>query len=192
MKIVGITGGIGSGKTFVAKMFASFGIPIYYADVEAKNLMDSSLEIRQELVALLGEQTYGSGKLDRKYMADKIFNDPELLQKTNAIIHPRVGEHFLGWVSRQTAPYVMKEAAILFESGAAAQCDVVILVTAPKTVRIERVMARDHVSAEEVEARMKNQWSDEKKIKLADFVIENTDATHTRKQVETIHSLLLQ
>ncbi|QAA80398.1 dephospho-CoA kinase [Aequorivita sp. H23M31] len=191
MKIIGLTGGIGSGKTTVANMFAELGIPVYNSDVEAKKLTNSSSEIRSQLISLLGDDTYKNGMLDRKYMADKIFNDHILLEKANAIIHPRVAEHFAEWVSQQTSPYVIKEAAILFESGADSQCDLVILVTAAKAERLKRVMDRDGVSEQEVEARMKNQWSDSKKTKLADFIIENNTLSHTRKQVKSVHSSLI-
>ncbi|SDX14098.1 dephospho-CoA kinase [Aequorivita viscosa] len=191
MKIIGLTGGIGSGKTTVAKMFAELGIPVYNSDVEAKILTNTSEAIRKELILLLGDETYKNGKLDRKFLADKIFNDKVLLQKVNAIIHPKVGEHFKNWVANQTAPYVIKEAAILFESGSNVQCDLVILVTASKKERIRRVMDRDQVSKTEVEARMNNQWNDSEKIKLSNFVIQNETLPETKMQVETIHSQLI-
>lgn len=191
MKIVGLTGGIGSGKTTVAKMFASYGVPVYNADIEAKKLMNSSHTIREQLISLLGEETYQNGILNRKYMAGRIFNNPDLLDKANAIIHPKVVANFLQWAKVQTAPYVLKEAAILFESGSFSNCDAVILVTAPREERIKRVMERDQVSREEVLARMNNQWSDEKKRGLSDFIIQNENLSDTHKQVETIHLALL-
>jgi len=191
MKIIGLTGGIGSGKTTVAIMFAELGIPVYNSDVEAKILTNTSEAIRKELILLLGDETYKNGKLDRKFLADKIFNDRVLLQKVNAIIHPKVAEHFKNWVANQSAPYVIKEAAILFESGSNVQCDLVILVTASKKERIRRVMDRDQVSKTEVEARMNNQWNDSEKIKLSNFVIQNETLPETKIQVETIHSQLI-
>ncbi|HLV91817.1 MAG TPA: dephospho-CoA kinase [Aequorivita sp.] len=191
MKIVGITGGIGSGKTTVAKMFASLGAPIYNADVEAKILTNTSPIIRESLIKLLGNEVYKDGELNRKYMADKIFNDKVLLQKANAIIHPQVAKHFKNWVKNQDFPYVLKEAAILFESGSYKQCDQVILVTAPKETRILRVMERDNATREEVEARMKNQWEDSEKMKLADFILQNEQISETQKQVEAIHHQLI-
>jgi dephospho-CoA kinase len=190
-KIVGITGGIGSGKTTVAKMFAEFGAPVYYADAEAKELTATSPEIREDLIALLGAATFKDGVLDRKYMANKIFNDKELLAKANAIIHPRVAEHFKQWVEAQKFPYVLKEAAILFESGSYKDCDITILVTAPEEVRIQRVMKRDNTTRDEVVARMKNQWSDAKKRELADYIIENEYLFDTQKTVENLHPVLL-
>lgn len=191
MKIVGLTGGIGSGKSTVAQMFAAYGIPVYNSDIEAKELTNSSPVIRQQLISLLGEETYKEGILDRKFLADKIFNDPEILQKVNAIIHPKVAAHFKNWVTLQNSAYVIKEAAILYESGSDSQCDLVIVVTASKKERIRRVMQRDRVSKKEVEARMRNQWSDSKKIKLADFVIYNELLSDTKKQVESIHFQLI-
>jgi len=191
MKIVGLTGGIGSGKTTVAEMFSDLGIPVYNSDIEAKKLTNTSEAIRLQLISLLGEETYTDGILNRKFMAGKIFNDRELLLKVNAIIHPKVADHFKKWVAAQNSAYVIKEAAILFESGFDAQCDFVVLVTASKEERIRRVMVRDQVSLQEVEARMKNQWSDLEKIKLADFVIHNNNLSETQKQVEFIHSHLI-
>jgi dephospho-CoA kinase len=190
VKIVGLTGGIGSGKTTVAKLFSKLGAPIYIADVEAKKLTESSKIIRRKLIALLGEDTYVGIKLNRKFVADKIFNDKALLEAVNGIIHPKVASHFRKWVAKQNTPYVIKEAAILFENGSYKDCDLVILVTAPKKIRIARVMARDNTSETEIEQRMNNQWTDEEKRKLADIVIENIDLLATQKEVETIHHSL--
>ncbi|MEM0519421.1 MULTISPECIES: dephospho-CoA kinase [Aequorivita] len=191
MKIIGLTGGIGSGKTTVAKMFSKLGVPIYIADVEAKKLTNSSKIIRRELIALLGENAYTDAGLNRTYVADKIFNDTNLLQAVNKIIHPRVAMHFKKWTTKQNAPYVIKEAAILFENGGYKHCDLTILVTAPKAIRIARVMARDKTSKEAIEQRINNQWSDKEKLKLADIIIENTTIEATKKRVSEIHKTLL-
>lgn len=191
MKIVGLTGGIGSGKTTVANMFAAYGVPIYNSDIEAKNLTASSVKIREQLTALLGKEIYRENILDRALMANLIFNDSELLQKTNAIIHPEVRAHFQNWANQQKAPYVIKEAAILYESGAYKFCDATIMVTAPEETRIERVIQRDSVSRDQVMARIRNQWSEERKLLLADFVILNQELTDTKKQVEIIHFSLI-
>lgn len=190
MKIIGLTGGIGSGKTTVAQLFSELGVPIYIADIEAKKLTDTSKVIRRKLISLLGEEAYKGPKLNRKFVADKIFNDKTLLEGANAVIHPKVAAHFRKWVSKQKATYVIKEAAILFENGGYKNCDLVILVTAPKAVRIARVRTRDNASSIEIEQRMKNQWSDEEKQKLADIIIENIDLKTTSKKVETIHNSL--
>lgn len=191
MKIVGLTGGIGSGKSTIAKMFADFGVPVYIADVEAKKLTNSSKIIRRRLIKLLGQNTYTALGLNRKFVADKIFNDENLLKQVNEIIHPKVAAHFKKWVSKQNSEYVIKEAAILFENGSYKSCDKVILVTAPKSVRIQRVLVRDKSSEPEIEQRINNQWSDAKKEKLADFIIENIDLSATEKKVATIHKTLL-
>ncbi|WP_310994349.1 dephospho-CoA kinase [Aequorivita marina] len=190
MKVIGLTGGIGSGKTTVAKMFAELGVPVYIADIEAKKLTNSSKLIRRELTELLGEEAYLEGVLNRKYVADKIFNDKALLEAVNKIIHPRVGAHFEAWAAQQNSAYVIQEAAILFENGSYKKFDKVILVTAPRETRIARVMERDNTAAAEVEQRMNNQWSDEKKKVLADFIIENIDLETTQKTVQALHRSL--
>ncbi|QQX76670.1 MULTISPECIES: dephospho-CoA kinase [Aequorivita] len=190
MKIVGLTGGIGSGKTTVAKMFSELDVPVYIADVEAKKLTNTSKVIRRKLIKLLGEEAYSEDGLNRIYVANKIFNDKNLLNAVNEIIHPKVAAHFKKWVAKQNADYVIKEAAILFENGGYKDCDTVILVTAPKSVRIKRIMARDKASKSEIEQRINNQWSDAKKEKLADIIIENIDLSATKKRVAEIHKTL--
>ncbi|MGO3182238.1 MAG: dephospho-CoA kinase [Aequorivita sp.] len=187
MKIIGLTGGIGSGKTTVANMFSELGVPVYIADTEAKKLTDSSEVIRRELIHLLGEEAYSEKGLNRKFVADKIFNDKELLEGVNATIHPRVAAHFRNWLSQQTSEYVLQEAAILFENGSYRKFDKIILVTAPKDIRIARIMKRDNATYSEIEQRMNNQWSDEKKEKLADYIIQNLDIETTQKEVERLH-----
>ena len=192
MKIVGLTGGIGSGKTTVAKMFNELGIPVYIADDEAKRLTNSSKVIRRKLIALLGEEAYTQGGLlNRPYVANLVFNDKVLLEGINQIIHPKVAQHFKRWIKKQKSPYCIKEAAILFESGSYRTCDLTILVTAPVETRIKRVMDRDASSREAIEARMANQWPDSQKAKMADMVIENLDISSTQKQVHRIHKSLL-
>ncbi|MDX1463464.1 MAG: dephospho-CoA kinase [Marinirhabdus sp.] len=191
MVIVGLTGGIGSGKTTVANMFESLGVPVYIADQEAKQLTNRSKVIRKKLSTLLGDEAYTEEGLNRAYVADKIFNDTALLKQVNAIIHPKVRQHFKRWVAKQNGPYCIKEAAILFESGGHEQCDLTVMVTAPKEIRIQRVMARDGVQRKDVEARMEHQWSDAKKLKLADYSIENSSLEETKKQVLQIHSKIL-
>lgn len=190
MKIIGLTGGIGSGKTTVARMFEELGVPVYYADDEAKKLNDTSETIKTGLTNLLGNELYKEGKLDRKKLAEIIFSDKKILEKVNQIIHPEVAAHFKEWVSRQKSPYVLKEAAILFESGSYQFCDAVILVTAPEEERILRVMQRDNVTREQVMARMRNQWPEEQKKALADYIIENLHQTETLIKVKNLHNLL--
>ncbi|MEL6811920.1 MAG: dephospho-CoA kinase [Bacteroidota bacterium] len=192
MKIVGLTGGIGSGKTTVAGFFTELGVPVYIADVEAKKLTNSSPLIREELITLLGEDAYTEEGLDRAFVADRIFTDKELLKKVNAIIHPRVADHFKEWMEGQLAPYCIKEAAILFENGGYKKCDYTILVTAPVLVRIQRVLDRDNTSQLAIEDRISNQWDDEKKLPLADFHIENVDLEVTKSRVKELHELILK
>ncbi len=191
MKIVGITGGIGSGKTTIARFFHDeFGIPVYYADQEAKALMHTP-ELITSIKELLGEKAYKEEKLDRAYVASKVFEDSDLLNRLNAIVHPAVGKHFIEWAEKQNAPYVLKEAAILFENGNASDCDAVILVTAPEDLRIKRVVERDKTTVEAVKSRMDKQWSDAKKIPLADFVIENIELISSKEEARNIHNKLL-
>ena len=192
MKIIGLTGGIGSGKTTISMMFKDLGIPIYIADIEAKKLTNSSKIIRNEIIAVLGEKSYTDGKLNNKYVAELIFNDVNLLNKINNIIHPRVAEHFKKWTAKQNAPYIIKEAAILYENDGYKKCDFTILITAPLDVRIDRVLRRNSITKDEILDRIKNQWTDEKKEKLADFIIENIHLDSTLKKVKTIHLNLLK
>lgn len=192
MVVVGLTGGIGSGKTTVAKMFEEFGVPVYIADVEAKLLMNRSKIIKRKLKQLLGNEAYIDEKLNRPYIASKIFNDKELLQKMNAIVHPKVASHFKRWIKKQSAPYIIKEVAILFENGSYKDCDYTITVTASKEEKIERVIKRDNSSKEKVIAIMNNQWSDVQRIELSDFVIKNQNLNKTKALVAEVHERILK
>jgi len=192
MIIVGLTGGIGSGKTTVANMFIELGIPIYIADVEAKKLMNSSKVIKRELIQLFGTNAYSDGKINKAFLADKIFNDKDLLVEMNAVIHPKVKMHFKKWIKIQRSLYVIYEAAILFENGGYKECDYIITVTAPETVRIQRIIQRDNSTKQSVRAIMDNQWNDAKKVKLSHFVIENKELSQTAKQVKNIHQKILE
>ena len=192
MIVVGLTGGIGSGKTTVAKMFEAFDIPVYIADVEAKLLMNRSKIIKRKLKQLLGNEAYVDEKLNRPYIASKIFNDKQLLEEMNAIVHPKVASHFKRWLKKQTSPYIIKEVAILFENGSYKDCDFTITVTAPKEEKIKRVIKRDDSSKEKVIAIMNNQWSDVQRIELSDFVIKNQNLNQTKEQVAKIHTRILK
>lgn len=192
MKIVGLTGGIGSGKSTVAKMFKDLGVAVYIADKEAKELMHTP-KVTQQINNLLGESSYVDGVLNRPYIASRVFKDKDLLEKLNAIVHPVVKKHFKEWLKEQEGVYVIKEAAILFENGGYKDCDKTILVTAPESLRINRVMQRDTVLEEDVRSRIKNQWPDSKKAKLADEIIKNSKGIEELSlQVEEIHSKLLK
>lgn len=190
--LVGLTGGIGSGKTTIANFFKELGVPIYIADTEAKALMNRSKVIKRKLIALFGDNAYKNEKLNRDFLSKQIFNNKDLLQKMNAIVHPKVASHFKRWVKKQEAPYVISEAAILFENGSYKKYDYIITVTAPEEVRLKRVMTRDNSSKEKVKSVMNNQWKDEEKIKLSDYVIQNINLEEAKAQVLQIHQNLLQ
>ncbi|KQS53341.1 MAG: dephospho-CoA kinase [Flavobacterium sp.] len=189
-KIIGLTGGIGSGKSSIAKHIESLGIPVYIADTEAKKILDTA-DVIAKVIALFGNDILENGKIDRKKIAALVFQDPEKLKKYNAIIHPEVYLHFQNWVKQHNNyPLVVKEAAILFESGSYKDCDKIILVTAPKENRIQRVMKRDAVTREAVEQRMSHQWDDETKKSMSDFVIENIELEKAKQSAENIITLL--
>ena len=192
MIIVGLTGGIGSGKTTVAKQFMKLGVPVYIADEEAKKLMNRSKIIRRKLIQLFGDHVYLNNELNKPFIADIIFNDKLFLKKMNAIIHPRVAKHFAKWVLKQKTQYVIKEVAILFENGGYKTCDYVITVTAPKKLKIERLLQRDNTTKANIEAIMKNQWSDEEKAERSHFIIENINLENTKKQVLNIHNKIIK
>ena len=191
MKIVGLTGGIGSGKTTVANFFKELGVPIYIADAEAKKLMTKNAELQQKIKALLGTEAYQNGELNRKYIADLVFKNPEKLRALNSLVHPAVAEDFKKWTNSQNAVFVIKESALLFETGDYKNCDVVILVKASMDERIRRVMKRDAISKDGVMERISHQWSDEKKEILSDYIIENTDISLTKKTVFNVYVNLL-
>ena len=181
--IVGLTGGIGSGKTTVAEIFQFLGVPVYEADHFAKSIIDTDIRVQSRLQALLGIEIVKEGKIDRPLMASIIFNDPKLLEATNSIIHPAVAKHFKAWLAKQNVTYIIREAAILFESGSYRDCDKIITVTAPQELRIERVMSRSKISREEVLARMDKQWGEEEKVKRSHFVVQNDNSRSLIKQV---------
>ena len=190
-KIIGLTGGIGSGKSTVAKYIASKGIPVYIADEEAKKIMTQEVVIR-EIQQLFKENILlNSGQLDRKKIAAIVFQHPDLLKQLNAIVHPKVKQHFKAWLLKNaTAPFVIKEVAILFETKGNEACDKVILITAPEDVKIDRVMKRDNVTREEVLKRMKNQLSDVEKAKKSDFIVTNVKIDDTFLKIDEILNFL--
>lgn len=191
MIIVGLTGGIGSGKTTVANQFKHLGVPVYIADEEAKKLMRKSKIIKRKLIELFGEETYINNEINKPFIANIIFNNKAYLEKMNAIIHPRVARHFEKWVNKQVGVYVIKESAILFENKAYKSCDYIITVTAPITLRKERLLNRDNTTVEKIEAIMKNQWLDSEKIKYSDAVINNVEIKNTLAKVDEIHKKIL-
>ena len=192
MKIVGLTGGIGSGKTTVGEMFAELGVPVYNSDKQAKKLMRSSKEIRKRIIDLLGKDAYLEKKINREFIAFKVFNNDDLLQKLNGIVHPAVRKHFLTWVEKQDSPYVIQEAAIIFENNSQKLYDKIILITTPHKVRVDRILNRDTTTQKDILTRMANQWKDVKKIPLSDFVIENIDLVKTKLETKAVHECLLE
>lgn len=193
MKIVGLTGGIGSGKTTIAKWFQEKSIPVYNSDNEAKRLMNESAEIKRKLVELFGEDAYVNNELNRKFISSKVFENKDLLEQLNQIVHPEVFKDFKIWIQNQTAPFVVKEAAILFESGSYHNCDYIVSVVADEEIRIQRVMERDGISSEQVLSRIKNQWTDELRIVNSDFIIRNNEGLdELEEEFETIYNKLLK
>lgn len=192
MMKVGITGGIGSGKTTVCKLFELLGIPVFYADTAGKELMVNNLGVKKAVVNLFGEAAYfPDASLNRKYIADIVFKDEQKLNALNAIIHPAVKDAFLIWSEKQKTPYVLKEAALLFESKSYLDNDYNILVSSPVELRIKRVMERDQTSREKVLERIEKQLPEDEKEKLADFFILNNEELHLIPQVLKIHQQLV-
>lgn len=189
-KIIGLTGGIGSGKTTIANIFQSFGIPIYIADDEAKKIMESP-EIINEIKDVFGTSVFENEVLNRQKLAEIVFNTPKKLEQLNKIVHPAVKKHFDQWLSNHTtSPYIVYEAAILFESGRYKDCDVIITVTAPVETRIHRVIERDRTTRALVLKRINSQWTDDERISKSDFVIENTSIEEAKTEVLKILKIL--
>ena len=191
MRIVGLTGGIGSGKSTVARMFEELGVPVYYSDDEAKNLMNTSDQIKEGLIAVFGQKSFENGKLNRSYIASLVFNSEEKLKKLNSIVHPEVKRNFKKWILDQSASYIIQENPLIFENNSQDDFDVVITVTAPKKTRIQRVMERDGLSENQVLARVNNQLEDQLKINASHFVITNESLNDTKLQVKRINEAIL-
>jgi len=189
---IGITGGIGSGKTTVCMVFETLGVPVYYADARAKQLINTDPSLKAALTGYFGKEIYHGDELDRRKLADIIFNDKTALEKVNSWVHPAVARDFELWCTRQTSPYVLEEAAIIFECNLAHRFDKVILVTAPDNLRIERVCTRENLSPEVVRQRIANQWPEEKKMAMADYIIYNDNIRLITPQILDIHRQLLR
>ena len=193
MLSIGITGGIGSGKSTVCRLFEILGVPVFYADTEAKRLQNEDVTVRDAIISLLGKEVYSGEELNRKLVAEKVFADKNLLAELNSIVHPATIAAFEKWKLLHTdKPFCLKEAAILFETGIAKSLDKIIVVTAPEELRIQRIISRENSSREQVIARMKNQLSEEEKIKLADFVIVNDEVQAIIPQVMKVHEALMK
>ncbi|RYY48979.1 MAG: dephospho-CoA kinase [Chitinophagaceae bacterium] len=188
---VGLTGGIGSGKTTVAKVFETLGIPVYYADDRAKFIMNSDAGLRSRIAATFGQESYIKGQLNRAHLAAQVFNNAEQLALLNSIVHPVTIADAETWMQQQQTPYAVKEAALIFEAGVYKHLDYVIGVTAPEEMRIARVMQRDNIPADKVKERMSKQMDDSKKMKLCDFVIYNDETQLVIPQLLEVHEKLL-
>jgi len=190
---VGVTGGIGSGKTLVCNVLEKLGIPVYRADIEARRLMEEDSELVGQIVELFGEEAYIGGALNRSYLAGRVFGDGEQLRGLNGVVHPAVRRDYHRWLDQQSgAPYVVEEAAILFESGASRFMDLVVMVYAPEALRIKRVMIRDGVGEEAVKKRMEHQMDEEEKRSKADLVIMNDENSRLLPRILDVHQQILK
>ncbi|MFT3947663.1 MAG: dephospho-CoA kinase [Agriterribacter sp.] len=188
---IGLTGGIGSGKSLVARIFEVLGIAVYYADTAAKEMMNNDEVLKAEITRHFGTRSYADGLLNRKYIASKVFGNKEQLTLLNSLVHPATIRDAENWMRQQTSPYTIKEAALIFESGSQEHLDYVIGVYAPKSLRIMRTMQRDNIGRDEVLKRMNNQVNEEIKMRLCDFVIYNDEQKAILPQVLTLHEQLL-
>ncbi len=190
---IGITGGIGSGKSTACSFFKELGIPVFSADDYGKEILHTNQAVRQALTKTFGEDIYNEvGELQRAKLADIVFNDKDKLAQLNAIVHPQVAIGFEEWVNNQRdVPYVLKEAAIMFESNSHKQLDQVIVVVAPAEERISRVMERDNVNREQVMERIQNQWTDEQRAEKADYILTNDTISTLKSQVHKLHQQLI-
>lgn len=184
---IGLTGGIGSGKSTVAKVFQTLGIPVYYADDAAKELMNNNEGLKQQIILHFGEDVYENKVLNRKLLAQKVFNNPTQLHLLNSLVHPATIQAAEDWFVQQTAPYCIKEAALIFESGSQQNLDFVIGVYTPTTIRLQRVMQRDKATKKEVQQRMDKQIDETIKMRLCDFVVTNNEQELLIPQVMALH-----
>lgn len=187
---IGLTGGIGAGKTTVAHIFEVLGIPVYYADEAAKRLMNEDPQLKEQIIGLFGAGAYKEGELDRHFLGDLVFSDPEKLSRLNNLVHPATQKDAERWLRLQKTPYAIKEAALIFEAGLQPDFDYIIGVTAPEPLRISRVMKRDQTSREKVLERIRQQMDEPEKIGLCDFVVHNDEQQAVLPQVLKIHEKL--
>jgi len=188
---VGLTGGIGSGKSTVAKIFAALGVPVYYADKQAKELMETSAELIQQIKDQFSEKAYENGKLNSRFLAEMVFQDKKKMEILNGIVHPHTIKEAKEWMQKQDHPYAIKEAALIFESGSQGEYDLIIGVQAPHPLRILRTMKRDKIEREKVLERMDNQLDERIKLRLCDLVIENDEQHLLIPQVLAMHEKLM-
>jgi len=188
---IGLTGGIGSGKTTVAQIFEVLAIPVYYADQAARDLMNNNADLKERIISAFGYQSYKEGKLDRAYIGNLVFGDDQKLDLLNSIVHPATIKDAEEWMGKQTTPYAIKEAAIIFETGLEKYFDFIIGVSAPQALRIQRVIERDHSTAENILQRIQQQMDESEKISRCDLVIHNDGTDTLLPQVLAIHKTLL-
>ena len=189
---IGLTGGLGSGKSTVAHIFEVLGVPVFYADAASKSLMDDNETVKAAVMQAFGDKVYPAGKLDRKYLAEIVFKDEQKLALLNSIVHPATLKHADQWMTKQTVPYVIKEAALIFESGSHQSLDYVIGVKAPLPLRLQRAMKRDNISRDEAMSRVNRQISEEIKMRLCDFIIANDEQQMVIPQVLELHKKFLE
>jgi len=188
---VGLTGGIGSGKTIASKIFEILGIPVYQADAAAKSLMESNPILKNQLIEHFSENAFVDGKLNRKYIADIIFNDKEKLHLINSLVHPYTIQDGIEWLKKQTTPYAIKEAALIFESGTQSNFDYIIGISSPQSMRLNRTIKRDNTNRELILEKMEHQLDEQVKMKLCDFVLQNDEKTLLTTQVIAVHEKLI-
>lgn len=189
---IGITGGIGSGKSTVARIFQVLGIPVYIADDAAKRLMNDDVALKENIIEAFGKEAYSTGILNRKFLAAQIFNNPKKIELLNSLVHPVTIRDAAAWMQKQNAPYLIKEAALIFESGSNQFLDKVIGVKSPLKLRVERTMKRNNLTAKEVEARIKWQMDEEEKLALCDYIIVNDEQQMLIPQVLSLHQMFLK
>jgi len=185
-----VTGNLGCGKTTVCEILISQGIPVYFSDNRAKELMNQDQALIQHIQKRFGKESYCGGSLNRKWLAERVFKDPKALNDLNNLVHPVVHQNYLEWVNQQSQDVIAYESAIVLEHGNEGKFDVVVVVSCPEKLRLERIQTRDGLTSEEIQSRMRFQWSDEKKRKYADYVIENINISETEQQVKTTLSLI--
>ena len=190
MKRIGLTGNIGSGKTTLASCFEILGIAVFNADKQAKLLMNKDINLKQSLITEFGKEVFLNNELNRKYLSKLAFNDNLVLKRLNALVHPVVQNTFEKWSIQQSGAYVIKEAAILFESNTYQSLDAIICISCPEEIRLKRILKRDDLSEKEVRQRMSHQWAEKKKISLSDYVITNDNTCLVMPQILSVHSAL--
>lgn len=190
MKRIGLTGNIGSGKTIIASCFEVLNIPVFNADNVAKLLMNKDINLKQSLIAEFGKDVFLNNELNRKYLSKLAFNNDLVLKRLNALVHPVIQEAFEKWSIQQSGAYIIKEAAILFESNTYQSLDAIICISCPEEIRLKRILQRDDLSEKEVRQRMSHQWTEEKKISLSDYTITNDNSCLVMPQILSIHNRL--